>query len=244
MIGQALLDHLSRVGDLCPDDRAAVLSVQGDVRTFRRHEDISKTGGLPCFSVVVVTGFLQRYVSRRDGSRQIHSFYIPGDAPSLESMHLDYLDSSLSAAVPSEIALIPHGELQDLMRARPKVQSLVWRSSLIQSALYREWLMRNSRLAADRAMAHLFCEIFKRSSTAGLVDRNSCEMPLTQEMLADALGLTGVHVNRTLQQLRETGMVDHKSGRLFVHDFERLASFADFDPFYLHQRNGCRVLQS
>ena len=180
MIGQALLNHLSRVGDLCPDDRAAVLGVQGDVRTFRRHEDISKTGGLPCFSVVVVTGFLQRYVSRRDGSRQIHSFYIPGDAPSLESMHLDYLDSSLSAAVPSEIALIPHGELQDLMRARPKVQSLIWRSSLIQSALYREWLMRNSRLAADRAMAHLFCEIFKRSSAAGLVDRNSCEMPLTQ----------------------------------------------------------------
>lgn len=244
MIGQALLGHLSRVGDLCPEDRAAVLDLQGDVRTFRRHEDISKTGAPPCFSVVVVTGFLQRYVSRRDGSRQIHSFYIPGDAPSLESMHLDYLDSSLSAAVASEIALIPHCELHALMRSRPKVQALIWRSSLIQSALYREWLMRNSRLAADRAMAHLFCEIYKRSSAAGLVDRNSCEMPITQEMLADALGLTGVHVNRTLQQLRDTGMVDHKSGRLFVHDFERLATFADFDPFYLHHRNGCEVLQS
>ena len=241
MIGQALLDHLSRVGDLCPDDRAAILNVQGEVRTFRRHEDISKTGGSPCFSVIVVTGFLQRYVSRRDGSRQIHSFYIPGDAPSLESVHLDKLDSNLSAAVPSEIALIPNCELRDLMLERPRVQALIWRSSLIQSALYREWLMRNSRLAADRGMAHLFCEIYKRSGAAGLVDEKSCEMPLTQEMLADALGLTGVHVNRTLQQLRETGMVDHRSGRLFVHDFERLASFADFDPFYLHLRNGCRA---
>jgi len=236
VIGQVLLNHLSRVGDLCPDDRAAVLGVQGDVRTFRRHEDISKTGALPCFSVVVVTGFLQRYVSRRDGSRQIHSFYIPGDAPSLESMHLDYLDSSLSAAVPSEIALIPHGELQDLMRARPRVQSLIWRSSLIQSALYREWLMRNSRLAADRAMAHLFCEIFLRSKTAGLVEGDSCEMPVTQEMLADALGLTGVHVNRTLQTLRDTGIVDHKGGRLFVPNFRRLAAYADFDAAYLHLR--------
>ena len=240
MIGQVLLDHLSGVGELCPRDREAVLQVEGEIRTFRRHEDISKTGSQPAFSVVVVTGFIQRYVSRRDGSRQIHSFYIPGDAPSLESLHLDYLDSSLAALVPSEVALIPHDDLHELMHARPNLQALIWRSSLVQSAVYREWLMRNSRLAADGAMAHLFCEIFKRSIAADLVDRNSCEMPLTQEALGDALGLTGVHVNRTLQQLRDTGMVDHKSGRLWVHDFHRLAEFADFDPFYLHLRNGHR----
>ena len=90
-------------------------------------------------------------------------------------------------------------------------------------------------------MAHLFCEVYQRSSAANLVDRNSCEMPLTQEMLADALGLTGVHVNRTLQQLRETGMVDHKGGRLFMHDFDRLANFADFNPFYLHRKTAVRV---
>ena len=238
MIGQVLLDHLSTVGELCPRDREAVLEVQGEIRTFRRHEDISKAGCEPAFSAVVVTGFIQRHVSRRDGSRQIHSFYIPGDAPSLESLHLDYLDSNLSAVVPSEVALIPQDDLHDLMNARPNVQALIWRSSLAQSAVYREWLMRNSRLAADGAMAHLFCEIYKRSSAAELLDRNSCEMPLTQEMLGDALGLTGVHVNRTLQQLRDTGMVDHKSGRLWVHDFQRLAEFADFDPVYLHVRNG------
>jgi hypothetical protein len=86
-------------------------------------------------------------------------------------------------------------------------------------------------------MAHLFCEIFVRSRSAGLVEQDSCEMPVTQEMLADALGLTGVHVNRTLQTLRDTGMVDHKGGRLFVHDFERLAGYADFDPSYLHLRS-------
>jgi len=85
-------------------------------------------------------------------------------------------------------------------------------------------------------MAHLFCEIFVRSSAVGLNDGESCEMPVTQEMLADALGLTGVHVNRTLQSLRETGMVEHKNGRLFIHDFKRLAAYADFDPGYLHLR--------
>lgn len=238
MIGQVLLDHLSRVGEFCPDDRDAILSVQGELNVFRRHEDISKAGTQPCHSAIVVTGFLQRYVSRSDGSRQIHSFYIAGDAPSLESLHLDRLDSNLSAAVPSEVAIIPHAELHRLMVSRPRVQALIWRSSLMQSALYREWLMRNSQLAADGAMAHLFCEIYKRSSAANLVERKSCEMPLTQEMLADALGLTGVHVNRTLQQLRETGMVDHRGGRLFMYDFDRLANYADFDPFYLHLKDG------
>lgn len=233
VIGQALVDYLVQLGELSRDDRDAVLRLTGERRTFKRHEDIAKTGAPPLFSVVVVTGFLQRYVSRRDGSRQIHAFYIPGDAPSLESVYLDTLDSSLGAAAHSEVILIPVSDLGEIMRSRPRIQDLIWRSSLNQTAQYREWLTRNSRLTADAAMAHMFCEIFKRADAAGLVDGNSCEMPLTQEMVGDALGLTGVHVNRTLQQLRETGYVDHHRGRLFMHDFGRLASFADFDPAYL-----------
>ena len=238
VVGEALVKHLSRVGELSPQDCEAIQGIKGEVRFVRRQEDIAKAGTAPVFSVLVLKGFLQRYNSRRDGSRQIHSFYIAGDAPSFESLHLDKMDYSLGAVVHSEVAIIPHGELMALMRDRPAVQALVWRSSLRQSSLYREWLTRNSRLPADGAMAHLFCELYARSLVAGLVEQKSCEVPLTQEMLADALGLTGVHVNRTLQQLRETGMVDHKSGRLFVHDARKLADFADFDPSYLHLRNG------
>jgi len=238
VIGETLVNHLCRVGDLSAEDRGAILKVKGEVRLARRHEDIVKSGSVPTSCILVLRGFLQRYSSRRDGSRQIHSFYIAGDAPSLESMHLDVMDNNICAVVNSEIALIQHSELLNLMAERPAVQALIWRSALVQSSLYREWLMRNSRLPADGAMAHLFCEMYIRSNVSGLVEQNSCEMPLTQEMLADALGLTGVHVNRTLQQLRETGMVDHKNGRLFVHDSRKLAAFADFDPHYLHLRNG------
>jgi CRP-like cAMP-binding protein len=238
VIGEALAKHLNRVGVLSPEDRQAVLEVKGEVRLVRRHEDIVKSGSAPTFCVLVLRGFLQRYSSRRDGSRQVHSFYIPGDAPSLESIHLDIMDNSICAVVNSEVALIPHAEIKSLLAARPAVDALVWRSSLVQASIYREWLMRNSRLPADAAMAHLFCEMYVRSDAAGLVDQNSCDVPLTQEVLADALGLTGVHVNRTLQSLRETGFVDHKNGRLFVHDVRKLASFADFEPLYLHLRNG------
>lgn len=237
MIGRALLAHLLSIGQLSPEDRDAVLRVKGEVRTLKRHEDVVKAGDKPTAAVVVLRGFLQRYLSRRDGSRQIHAFYIPTDGPSLESIQLDVMDNSLCAVVQSTVGIVPHSELHDLMRGRPNLLRLIWRSSLIQAAMFREWLMRNSRLPADAAMAHLFCEIFVRSKAAGLVEDESCDMPVTQEMLADALGLTGVHVNRTLQTLRDTGMVEHKSGKLFVHDFARLAGYADFDPAYLHLRS-------
>jgi CRP-like cAMP-binding protein len=237
VIGRALLAHLLSIGDLPPEDREAVLRVEGEVRTLKRHQDVVKAGEKPAASVVLLRGFLQRYISRRDGSRQIHAFYIPTDAPSLESLQLDVMDNSLCAIVQSTVGLVPHAELHGLMQGRPHLLRLIWRSSLIQAAMFREWLMRNSCLPADAAMAHLFCEIYFRSRAAGLVDENGCEMPVTQEMLADALGLTGVHVNRTLQTLRDTGMVDHKGGRLFVHDFDRLRGYADFDPTYLHIRS-------
>lgn len=233
VIGEAVAAHLSNFG-LPAEDREAIRRIDGEIRTFRRHEDIIKAGETPGFSVVVLRGFLQRYVSRRDGSRQIHSFYIPTDAPSLETLHIQRTDNNLCAVVSSEIGLIPHSALHQLMSERPKVLSAIWRSVLMQSSIYREWLTRNSRLAADAGMAHLFCEIYTRCHAAGVANGEGCEVPLTQEMLADALGLTGVHVNRTLQNLRDTGMVEHKSGRLFVYDFEQLATFADFDAHYLH----------
>jgi len=237
VIGRALLAHLLSIGKLSPYDQEAVLQVKGEVRSLKRHEDVFKAGDRPTASVVLLRGFLQRYVSRRDGSRQIHAFYIPTDAPSLESLQLELMDNSLCAIVPSNVGIVPHSELHALMEDRPHLLSLIWRSSLIQAAMFRGWLMRNSRLPADAAMAHLFCEMFYRSRAAGLVEGESCEMPFTQEMLADALGVTGVHVNRTLQALRDTGAVDHKGGRLFVHDFDRLAGYADFDPTYLHLRS-------
>ena len=236
-IGRALLARLSSIGHLSEADADAILAIDGEVRLLRRMEDVSKAGEVPKFSVVVLRGFLQRYVSRRDGSRQIHAFYVPSDAPSLETLNLDRIDTNLCAVVASIVGIIPHAELRALTKARPNILALIWRETLVQAAMFREWLMRNSRLPADAAMAHLFCEIYVRSRAAGLVEDGSCEMPVTQEMLADALGLTGVHVNRTLQALRETGLVDHKGGRLIVNDFKRLAHYADFDPTYLHLRS-------
>jgi CRP-like cAMP-binding protein len=102
--------------------------------------------------------------------------------------------------------------------------------------MFRAWLMRNSSQPAHAAMAHLFCEALRRSQAAGLADGNSCDLPLTQEVLADALGISLVHVNRTLQILRQTGALSFRGGRLEVHDLAQLWSIAEFDPQYLHLR--------
>jgi CRP-like cAMP-binding protein len=236
-IGETLAAHLACIGDLSNDDRNAVLGVQGELRPIRRHSDILSAGQVPNFSVVLLRGLLYRYSARQDGTSQVHSFYIPGDTPSLETIHIDYMDNNLGAVVDSTVGIIAHEDLHQLMSERPKVLSLIWRESLIQAAVFREWLLRNSQLPAHSAMAHLFCEIFVRSRAAGRANGDSCDFPVTQEMLADALGLTSVHVNRTLQLLRETGIVDHKAGRLYVHDLERLAAVAEFDPHYLHLRS-------
>ena len=237
MIGEALSRHLSCIGELSKDDLSALLRIKGEVRTFAKGKDILSAGDVPHFSVVVLKGFLCRHSWKRDGTRQIHSFYIPTDAPSLETLHIDYLDNSLSAVVPSTVGVIAHPEMFRLMDERPNLQALVWRETLIQAAVFREWLTRNSTLPAHSAMAHLFCEIYVRSGAAGQVTADSCEMPTTQETLAQALGLTAVHVNRTLQLLRESGLVELKNGRLYIHNFDKLAEIGEFDPLYLHLRN-------
>jgi CRP-like cAMP-binding protein len=210
------------------------------VRTLQKGRDILSAGDVPHFSVVVLKGFLCRHSLKRDGTRQIHSFYIPNDAPCLETLHIDYMDNSLGAVVPSTVGIIQHPEMFRLMEERPRVQALLWRETLVQAAVFREWLGRNSTLPAHSAMAHLFCEIYVRAEAAGLLVANSCEMPATQETLGHALGLTAVHVNRTLQLLRQSGLVDLKNGRVYIHDFDQLAELGEFDPSYLHLRNASR----
>lgn len=237
MIGAALISHLALFGNLSADDREALLSIKGTIRHLLRGEDVLVVGESPKESVIVLEGFLQRYTLNAHGSRQIHSFYMPTDAPSLETIHIDYMDNNLGAVVSSKVGIVQHTELLRILDERPTVQSLVWRETLVQASIFRMWLMRNSRSAALQKLAHLFCEIATRHMAAGSMTADgSCALPITQTDLADALGLTPVHANRTLMLLRETGSVEWRSGGLKIHDWARLQEIAEFDPTYLHLR--------
>ncbi|MET0251775.1 MAG: Crp/Fnr family transcriptional regulator [Novosphingobium sp.] len=234
MIGEALLHHLTTFGTLGPDDAAAVLAIDGEVRSYGRDCDIIRSGDRPTYSVLALDGLLIRYSPRADGGRQVYGMYFPTDAPCLETLHTDIMDHNLTPAVETRVALIPHAVLYETMDRFPRVLSLIWRQTLVQASMFRAWLMRNSSQPAHAAMAHLFCECLRRTQAAGLARGNVCDLPVTQEVLADALGISLVHVNRTLQILRQTGAVSFRSGVLEVHDPAQLAGIADFDPHYLH----------
>lgn len=236
-IGAVVAHRLSQIGEIDAEDEAALHSLEGQVRDVGRGEDLLVEGEeRPTTSVVVVSGLLQRYNLTADGRRQIHSFYIAGDTPCLETIHLDYMDNTLGTAAPSRVGIVPHAELHRVMEERPKVRALIWRETLAQAAIFRLWLMRNSQMLAHASLAHFFCEMLTRARSAGLSDGTAMDLPLTQEDVADALGMTSVHVNRTLSLLRTGGLADFRGGKLNVADPQRLAEVGEFDPRYLHLR--------
>jgi CRP-like cAMP-binding protein len=237
-IGEALLTRLSCAGTVCSEDADAIRAIRGEVRTIRRHKVILSPGDIPRFVVIVLKGFLYRYAISTKGARQIHGFCMPTDSPGLDAMHLDQVDDTLAALVSSVVGLVPHANVSRLIEDRPGIAVLIGRTAALQGSIHRQWLMRNSTQQASASMANFFCETYLRAKTSGLVTNGSCDLPVTQEILGDTLGLTAVHVNRTLQLLRRLGLVELKLGRLFIHDFDGLARLAEFDPHYLHLKCG------
>lgn len=240
-VGEILARHLTCFGELPAADRASLAELDAEVRDLRRLTDVFRAGERPGSVVVLLSGLLYRYGVGPGSGRQIHSFYLPTEAPSLETLYIDYADNNLGAVVHSQVGLISHDQLYRLVDERPEIRKLLWRQTLVQAAIFRQWLARNSNLPAHASLAHLFCELFTRAQAAGLTTDHSCQLPLTQELAADALGLTPVHTNRTLQALRETGAVDWRRGRLTVMDWPKLSEIAGFDPNYLHLRPASEV---
>ena len=235
-VGEVLVQHLTTMGELPEPDRSALAALEGTIQRLPRLTDCLRDGDHPNNVVVVLKGMLFRYTIGHQGVRQIHSFYLPTEAPCLETLYIDYMDNNLGAVVDSTIGLIPHQQLYQVIQDYPEARKLLWRQTLVQGGIFREWLVRNSNQPAHASMAHLFCELFTRADAAGLVRDGAFDFPLTQEMLGEALGLTSVHVNRTLQLLRKTGSVELERKQLRILDFEGLADIARFSDRYLHLR--------
>lgn len=235
-IGETLAHHLSCLGELPERDRAAIVALDGEVRNLPRLADCLRQGDCPREVVIVLSGMLFRYTIGHQGAQQIHSFYLPTEAPCLETLYLDYMDNNLAAVVESTVALIPHDQIYRVIDDYPEARKLLWRQTLVQAGIFREWLVRNSNQPAHAALAHLLCEMFTRARAAGLVRDGAFDFPVTQEFVGGALGLTSVHVNRTLQMLRETGTFEWSNRKLRMIDFDKLAEIAQFSPSYLHLR--------
>lgn len=222
---------------LSTEESEAIAQLPFHIRDVPGDFAIVSDGDRPTQCVMIVEGFACRYKILGEGKRQIFSFHIPGDIPDLQSLHLEVMDHSLATVMPSRIATLQHDPLRAFLRAHPRIADAFWRDTLIDAAIFREWMASVARRDASSRVAHLLCELYIRIQAIGRTTDHTYELPLTQEELADALGLSTVHVNRTLQELRAEGLIRSGKRTVAILDWARLREVADFDPAYLHFRS-------
>ncbi|MCJ2069194.1 Crp/Fnr family transcriptional regulator [Methylobacterium sp. J-030] len=227
--------RLVRFFPLGEAERNALATLPLIRHTFAPHQDIVQQGERPGQCCLIVEGWACRYRTLQQGERQILSFHIPGDLPDIQSLHLPVTDHSLAAITPLTAGFLSHAQIHDLIAEHPRLGSALWKDTLIDAAIYREWIVGMGRKEALPRMAHLLCEVFLRMQAVGLTTQHSCSLPITQTDMSDALGLTSVHVNRVLQDLRRQELIALEHRTLTILDWSRLEAVAEFDPTYLHQ---------
>jgi CRP-like cAMP-binding protein len=229
-----LIRRLESLFTLTDGERQALEALPMQIVALRENQDIVRMGDRPSRSCLILSGFTCTYKLTGDGKRQIHNFNIPGDIPDLQSLHLEVLDNSLGTITPCSVGFITHEALDKLCERHYRIAKAFWRENLIEGAIFREWMTSIGQREAYPRIAHLLCEMLVRLRAVGLVNGYSCNWPITQAEIGDALGITTVHVNRVLQEMRANSLIELKGNRLNIPDWDRLKEAGDFEPAYLH----------
>ena len=234
-----LIAKLEQFTLLASEDKQALEKAASlKVRQLKPREDIIREGDKPRQVNLIMEGWACRYKTLEDGRRQITAFLLPGDMCDLRMFILKEMDHSVGALTPLRVAEIPSDTILDLTDNHPRIGRALWWNSLVEEAIQREWTTNIGQRQATERMSHLFCELLLRLRGVGLTNGNknghSFELPATQEQLGDATGISTVHVNRTLQEMREQGLIILRGKTLTIPDLEALQAAALFNPNYLH----------
>lgn len=208
------------------------------VDTLPARAIVTRRGERVRHSTLLLDGTMCRYMDARDGYRQLVALQLPGDFVDLHGFPLYRLDHDVGTLSEARIAIVPHERIANLMMEQPRLARLMWRSTLLDAALHREWIFRIGRLDAAGRIGHFLLEIYERLRSTGRADGQSFELSLIQQDLGEACGLTSVHVNRTLRRLREEALLEVSRGVVRILDYPQLAKVAEFDPDYLYLENG------
>ena len=230
----ALVRKLVRLAPLTADDAQAVLSLSWRQSSSVAHDYLVREGSIPKECCLLIDGFACRSKLAADGGRQIVSFHIAGDMLDLQHLYLERADHDVQAVTPVTLAWVRIPELQALIAERPLIGQAFWRDALIDAAIFREWVLNVGRRDAKTRIAHMLCEFVARCEAAGLGPAEGTAIPFTQVEIADATGLTPVHVNRMLKELSAEGAVRRVDQQLRVQDWAELRRAASFDRAYLH----------
>jgi CRP-like cAMP-binding protein len=215
-------------------DRAWLLSLIRDTVEVAANQDIVSEGTNPEMVYLILDGLAMRYKVTFEGRRHIFAYLIPGDFCDLHVALLKKMDHSIRTLSPCRVARISPAKIIEMTERHPSLTRALWTCSLVDAATLREWLVNLGQRSASQRIAHLFTEMHVRMKAVGLADNGGFDLPVTQEELADTMGLSNVHVNRSLKELREAGLVTLRNERVSIPDFERLAQYSSFDPSYLH----------
>ncbi|MEO7634073.1 MAG: Crp/Fnr family transcriptional regulator [Sphingomicrobium sp.] len=231
---ELLVRHLASHHPLDDGDIQAILALPFRLRDLEAQSYLVREGDRPERCAVLVSGFAFRHKLTGQGSRQIMSINIPGDALDFQNLFLQVSDHNVQTLTRAQVAEVPQQAMEALAMGRGSLARAILVNTLVEAAMFREWTLNIGRRDSRSRIAHLLCEFAYRLASRGPVVAGSCELPMTQEQLADATGLTPVHVNRVLKGLQAEGLIDRDRRVIRFPDWKRLRDVADFNPRYLH----------
>lgn len=231
---EAHLKKLRARDNISAQEEQAVRALIGEVIDVPQDRTVVRHGEQLNHSMLLLSGWLARAKDLPSGQRQIAELHISGDFADLHGFTLKRLDHDVITMTRSRIALVSHDDLKELTERHAHLARMFWAMTNIDAAIQREWTLSLGRRSAISRMAHLICELNVRLGIVALSENNSFEFPLTQVEFGECLGLTSVHVNRTLQELRRRGLIELQSRRVTIFDLDGLKGVAQFDPAYLY----------
>jgi CRP-like cAMP-binding protein len=236
MSADFLIKKLHAFCELTDADKEALSAFANKSAKVAAGEDVISEGENPKNVYLITKGWGCRYKYLEDGRRQILAFFLPGDLCDLNVYILDQMDHSIGAITPLEFSRVPPEAMNELGDNHPRVMRALWWDTLVTGSIQREWTVSLGQRDALESLAHLYCELYLRMRMVGLCKDGKCNLPLTQQHLADALGLTPTHTGRVIRQLNERGVVQFEKKMLHVKDLQALQEIGYFNANYLHHR--------
>jgi CRP-like cAMP-binding protein len=235
-MSNAFVERLRGYGVLSEEDADTLTAACHNIRNLPAGHHLIREGDRPDPVFVILEGWACRYKILPDGGRQIIAFMLPGDFCDIHIAVLEEMDHNIVTLTPAKIAAIPRAQMEELIETKPSMTRAFWWAQLVDEGVLRSWIVSMGRRKSVERVAHLMCELYVRMRNVGLANADRCEIPLTQIVLADSLGMTPVHTNRVIKKLRLDGAMELQGGHLSILDPAKLARIAGFDDNYLHSK--------
>ncbi|HLO20511.1 MAG TPA: Crp/Fnr family transcriptional regulator [Sphingomicrobium sp.] len=225
--------------DISSDEERAIRDSVAEVRRIAAGKVVIRAGEELSSSLMLIDGWMARSKDLAGGERQVTQLHVAGDFADLHGFTLKHLDDDITTLSDCRIATVPHERIREITQEYPRLGRIFWFSTNMDAAIQRELVLSLGQRSAISRMAHLFCELYVRLGVVGKTSTDGYEFPLTQRELSECLGLTVVHANRTLQELRRRGLVELENRKLTIADRRGLEGVAEFDPSYLYLDRHC-----